>query len=105
MALIRDDLGCLPLGPNAAYLVFQLISRCDQRDSVLITSNCPVMERGGSPLQNETKRRLPAERRPSYSRHDGKCEPLIQKRKRTTFVAHSLPSLPEHDPTHFVTVS
>ena len=36
----------LPLEPNAAYLFFQLISRCYQRGSVLITSNRPVMEWG-----------------------------------------------------------
>jgi DNA replication protein DnaC len=35
-----------PLKPNAAYLFFQLISRCYQRGSVLITSNRPVMEWG-----------------------------------------------------------
>ena len=32
--------------PNAAYLFFQLISRCYQRGSVLITSNRPVLEWG-----------------------------------------------------------
>jgi DNA replication protein DnaC len=41
-----DELGYLPLKPNAAYLFFQLISRCYQRGSVVITSNRPVMERG-----------------------------------------------------------
>jgi DNA replication protein DnaC len=44
--LIIDELGYLPLEPNAAYLFFQLISRCYQRGSVLITSNRPVMEWG-----------------------------------------------------------
>ena len=44
--LIIDELGYLPLEPNAAYLFFQLISRCYQRGSVLITSNWPVMEWG-----------------------------------------------------------
>jgi len=44
--LIIDELGYLPLEPNAAYLFFQLISRCYQRSSVLITSNRPVMEWG-----------------------------------------------------------
>ena len=39
-------MGYLLLEPNAAYLFFQLISRCYQRGSVLITSNRPVMERG-----------------------------------------------------------
>ena len=34
------------LEPNAAYLFFQLISRCYQCGSVLITSNRPVMEWG-----------------------------------------------------------
>jgi DNA replication protein DnaC len=42
--LIIDELGYLPLEPNAAYLFFQLISRCYQRGSVLITSNRLVME-------------------------------------------------------------
>jgi DNA replication protein DnaC len=45
-AVILDELGYLPLEPNAAYLFFQLISRCYQRGSVLITSNRPVMEWG-----------------------------------------------------------
>ncbi|WP_296365714.1 IS21-like element helper ATPase IstB [Vulcanococcus sp. Clear-D1] len=44
--LIIDELGYLPLEPNAAYLFFQLISRCYKRGSVLITSNRPVMEWG-----------------------------------------------------------
>jgi DNA replication protein DnaC len=44
--LIIDELVYLPLEPNAAYLFFQLISRCYQRGSVLITSNRPVMEWG-----------------------------------------------------------
>ena len=44
--LIIDELGYLPLEPNAAYLFFQLISRCYQRGSVLISSNRPVMEWG-----------------------------------------------------------
>lgn len=46
MELIIDELGYLLLEPNAAYLFFQLISRCYQRGSVLITSNRPVMEWG-----------------------------------------------------------
>lgn len=37
--LIIDELGYLPLEPNVAYLFSQLISRCYQRGSVLITSN------------------------------------------------------------------
>jgi hypothetical protein len=44
IAPINDELGHLPLEPNAACLFFQLISRCYQRGSVLITSNSPVME-------------------------------------------------------------
>ncbi len=44
--LIIDELGYLPLEPNAAYLFFQLICRCCQRGRVLITSNRPVMEWG-----------------------------------------------------------
>jgi len=44
--LIIDELGYLPLEHEAAYLFFQLISRCYERGSVLITSNRPVMEWG-----------------------------------------------------------
>ena len=44
--LIIDELGYLPLEPNAAYLFFQLISRRYERGSMLITSNHPVMEWG-----------------------------------------------------------
>ncbi|MEB3323325.1 MAG: IS21-like element helper ATPase IstB [Synechococcaceae cyanobacterium] len=44
--LIIDELGYLPLEHDAAYLFFQLISRCYERGSVLITSNRPVMEWG-----------------------------------------------------------
>ena len=42
--LMIDEPGYLPREPNAAYLFFQLISRCDQRGSVLIISNRPVLE-------------------------------------------------------------
>lgn len=44
--LIIDELGYLPLEPDAAHLLFQLISRRHERGSVLITSNRPVMEWG-----------------------------------------------------------
>ena len=44
--LIIDELGYLPLEPDAAHLFFQLISRRYERGSVLITSNRPVMEWG-----------------------------------------------------------
>ena len=43
---MSDERGYLSLDPNGAYLFFQLISRCYQRGSVLITSNRPVMEWG-----------------------------------------------------------
>jgi DNA replication protein DnaC len=36
----------MPMEPNAAYLFFQLISRCYQRGIVLLSSNRPVMEWG-----------------------------------------------------------
>jgi DNA replication protein DnaC len=41
-----DELSYLPLEPIAANLFFQLISRCYQRGSVLITSIRLVMEWG-----------------------------------------------------------
>jgi DNA replication protein DnaC len=44
--LIIDELGYLPLEPDAAHLFFQLISRRFERGSVLITSNRQVMEWG-----------------------------------------------------------
>ena len=44
--LIIDELGYLPLEPDAAHLFFQLISRRYDRGSVLITSNRPVREWG-----------------------------------------------------------
>lgn len=44
--LIIDELGYLPLEPNAAHLFFQLISRRYERGSVLVTSNRAVREWG-----------------------------------------------------------
>lgn len=44
--LIIDELGYLPLEPNAAHLFFQLVSRRYERGSVLITSNRSVSEWG-----------------------------------------------------------
>ena len=43
--LIIDELGHLPLEPDAANLFFQPISRRYERGSVLITSKRPVMGR------------------------------------------------------------
>ena len=42
--LIIGEVDYLPLETNATYLFSQLILRCDQRGSVLISSNRPVME-------------------------------------------------------------
>lgn len=44
--LIVDELGYLPLEPNAAHLFFQLVSRRYERGSLLITSNRAVSEWG-----------------------------------------------------------
>jgi DNA replication protein DnaC len=42
--LIVDELGYLPLKPQAGHLIFQLISRRYEQGSVLISSNRPVEE-------------------------------------------------------------
>lgn len=44
--LIVDELGYLPLEPNAAHLFFQLVSRRYERGSMLVTSNRAVSEWG-----------------------------------------------------------
>lgn len=44
--LIVDELDCLPFEPNAAHLFFQLVSRRNERGSMLITSNRSVAEWG-----------------------------------------------------------
>ena len=44
--LIVDELGYLPLEPNAARLFFQLVSRRYERGSMLVTSNRAVSEWG-----------------------------------------------------------
>jgi DNA replication protein DnaC len=44
--LIVDELGYLPLEPNAAHLFFQLVSRRYERGSLLVTSNRSVSEWG-----------------------------------------------------------
>ena len=44
--LIVDELGYLPLEPNAAHLFFQLVSRRYERGSMLLTSNRGVGEWG-----------------------------------------------------------
>jgi DNA replication protein DnaC len=44
--LIIDELGYLPFEPNAAHLLFQLVSRRYERGSLLITSNRSVGEWG-----------------------------------------------------------
>ena len=44
--LIVDELGYLPLEPNAAHLFFQLVSRRYERGSMLLTSNRSVGEWG-----------------------------------------------------------
>jgi hypothetical protein len=43
---MSDEMGYLTVDPNGAYLFFQLLCRCDQRGSVALTSNRPVMEWG-----------------------------------------------------------
>jgi DNA replication protein DnaC len=44
--LIIDELGYLPFEPNAAHLLFQLVSRRYERGVILLTSNRSVGERG-----------------------------------------------------------
>jgi len=44
--LIIDELGYLPLEPNAAHLFFQLVSRRYERGSLMVTSNRSVGEWG-----------------------------------------------------------
>jgi DNA replication protein DnaC len=44
--LIVDELGYLPLGPDAAHLFFQLVSRRYETGAMLITSNRSVAEWG-----------------------------------------------------------
>jgi DNA replication protein DnaC len=44
--LIIDELGYLPLEPNAAHLFFQLVSRRCEQGAILITSNRSVGEWG-----------------------------------------------------------
>jgi DNA replication protein DnaC len=44
--LIVDELGYLPLEPDAAHLFFQLVSRRDETSAMLITSNRSVAEWG-----------------------------------------------------------
>ena len=44
--LIVDELGYLPLEPDAAHLFFQLVSRRYERGAMLITSNRSVGEWG-----------------------------------------------------------
>jgi DNA replication protein DnaC len=44
--LVVDELGYLPLAPHAAHLFFQLVSRRDERGSLLVTSNRSVGEWG-----------------------------------------------------------
>lgn len=44
--LIIDELGYLPLEPDAAHLLFQLVSRRYERGSILLTSNRAVGEWG-----------------------------------------------------------
>jgi len=44
--LIIDELGYLPLQPDAAHLLFQLVSRRYERGAILLTSNRSVGEWG-----------------------------------------------------------
>jgi DNA replication protein DnaC len=46
--LIVDELGHLPMEPDAADLFFQLVGRRQERGAMLITSNRAVGEWGGS---------------------------------------------------------
>jgi DNA replication protein DnaC len=44
--LIIDELGYLPVEPDAAHVLFQLVSRRYERGSILLTSNRAVSEWG-----------------------------------------------------------
>jgi DNA replication protein DnaC len=44
--LIVDELGYLPLEPDAAHLFFQLVSRRYEKGAILITSNRNISEWG-----------------------------------------------------------
>lgn len=44
--LVIDELGYLPIEPEASHLFFQLVARRYERGSILITSNRPVSEWG-----------------------------------------------------------
>jgi DNA replication protein DnaC len=44
--MIIDELGYLPLEPDAAHLMFQLVSRRYERGSILVTSNLTTSEWG-----------------------------------------------------------
>lgn len=44
--LIIDELGYLPIEPDAAHVLFQLVSRRYERGSILLTSNRAVSEWG-----------------------------------------------------------
>jgi DNA replication protein DnaC len=42
--LIIDELGFVPLSKSGAELLFEVISRCYERGSIIITSNLPFDE-------------------------------------------------------------
>lgn len=44
--LVIDELGYLPIEPEASHLFFQLVARRYERGSILVTSNRPVSEWG-----------------------------------------------------------
>src|SRR5262249_49554774 len=70
--LIVDELGYLPFEPNAAHLFFQLVSRCYERGSMLITSN--RSDRAHRlPHRSDTRRAALADRlvRNASARHRG----------------------------------
>jgi len=47
--LIVDELGFLPFEPDAAHLIFQLVSRRYERARSLVTSNRAIGEWGSAP--------------------------------------------------------
>ena len=90
--LIVDELGYLPLEPDAAHLFFQLVSRRYERGAMLITSNRAVGEwgsrlrrRGGrhrdprpaaspQPRHHHPRRQLPAPRKaPQRASAEARC--------------------------------
>lgn len=42
--LILDEMGCVPFSKAGAELLFEVVSRCYERTSIIVTSNLPFTE-------------------------------------------------------------